>query len=295
MAMSVLSLTSVSSAADTGGTIDIAVGAQRQIASAHALQRVAVGDPSVVDVLIVKGGGGVLLVAKRAGATNVLVWERGSTAPIVYPVVVSTAAAKALLNNATPRVNTYGETTVITGSTTTLQDHQRAVDVANAAASQQLDGATSQTTAGGAPGKGGSRGGNGGSGGSGGNAGGGAGGSHDASIVDASSVLGKNVVQVDVRVVEFSRSVIKEAGLNIFKQSNGFTFGSFAPSGLSSGGITSTSTTGSTTSTVQSLASTTPISSAFNLVVGSASRGIFADLSILEETTSRACSRNRRS
>lgn len=55
----------------------------------------------------------------------------------------------------------------------------------------------------------------------------------DRSIVNVRS----NTVQVEVKVVEFNRSVLKQAGLNIFStraNSNGFSFGSFTPSSLKS-------------------------------------------------------------
>jgi pilus assembly protein CpaC len=78
---------------------------------------------------------------------------------------------------------------------------------------------------------------------------------------------------VDVRVVEFSRTVLKEIGFNFFRQNNGFSFGSFTPTSLTS------STVGSSSTTVQS---TLPISSAFNLVFSSATHGLFADLSLME-------------
>ncbi|RXV73670.1 type II and III secretion system protein family protein [Burkholderia stabilis] len=233
IALSALAMPPLSDAADTSGTISLAVGAQRQIATGHALQRVAVGDPSVADVLVVKGGrGGVLLVAKNAGATNVMIWERGRDEPTVYNVNVTSGAARALLDGASPSVNTYGGTTVIGGASGTLDGHQRAVHAAKSVSGK------------------------------------------DGTTIDASTISGKNVVQVDVRVVEFSRTVLKQAGLNFFKQSNGFSFGAFAPTGLTS--ITGTPGGSLTYNT------NVPISSAFNLVVNSMSRGLFADLSILE-------------
>lgn len=221
-------------AADVSGTISLAVGAQRQLATGRSLQRVAVGDPSVADVLIVKGGrGGVLLVAKNAGSTNVMIWERGHDEPTIYNVSVTSGAARALLDGASPNVSTYGGTTVIGGGSATLEGHQRAVHAAKSL------------------------------------------GGKDGATLDASTIAGKNVVQVDVRVVEFSRSVLKQAGLNFFKQNNGFSFGSFAPSGL-------TSISGSPGAGALTYNTNVPISSAFNLVVHSLSRGLFADLSILE-------------
>jgi len=63
-------------AAGTNASIDLAVGSQRQVAAGRTLQRIAVGDPAVVDVLVMKGShaGSVLLVAKAPGSTNVLLW-----------------------------------------------------------------------------------------------------------------------------------------------------------------------------------------------------------------------------
>lgn len=54
---------------------------------------------------------------------------------------------------------------------------------------------------------------------------------HDAATVDVRS----HTVQVAVKVVEFNRSVLKQAGLNIFStrpNSSGFSFGVFTPSSL---------------------------------------------------------------
>ncbi|MDN7673041.1 type II and III secretion system protein family protein [Burkholderia oklahomensis] len=215
------------------GTIELATGAQRQVSVGRNVQRVAVGDPNVADVLVVKGGrGSVLLVAKAAGSTSLMVWERGRDEPAVYTVNVVSGAARALLDGGSPSVKAYGGTAVVSGSAATLDAHARALALGKGMAGK------------------------------------------DGGVVDASTVGGKNVVQVDVRVVEFSRSVLKQAGLNFFKQNNGFTFGSFAPSGLAS-------VTGGATPSM-SVSANIPISSAFNLVVGSAARGLFADLSILE-------------
>lgn len=270
IALSALTLSSVASAAGPDASVDIAVGAQRQIAAGRSLQRVAVGDPAVADVLVVKGGG-VLLIGKSAGTTNVMVWERGRADPAVYTVHVTSGAANALLDENTPRVSTYGDTTVISGSASTLEAHQRAVDVATAAAAARS--AAKQSSGAQGAGAGGGRGGGGG--GAFGAGAGQAGGGATPGVVDASTISGKNVVQVDVRVVEFSRSVAKQAGLNLFKTNNGFSFGSFAPSSLQSSSYTP--------SNGMTVSATTPIASAFNLVVGSTTRGIAANLSVLEQ------------
>ncbi|MBN3855124.1 type II and III secretion system protein family protein [Paraburkholderia sp. Ac-20340] len=237
-------------------SFDIAVGEQRTLPVTGALTRVAVGDPSVADVLVVRGDrrGGLLLVGKGAGTTNVMVWESGVQRTFV--VNVTTNAARALLGPGTPDVKVLGGTAIITGSAATMERHQRAVDAAEGSVGASGKGSKS----------GGSNGANGGKDASG-------GGSGDGNVLDTSTIATRAVVQVDVRVVEFSRTVLKEIGFNFYRQNNGFSFGTFSPSSVSS------SSTGSSGS---SISAGLPISSAFNLVFSSASHGLSADLSLME-------------
>lgn len=236
-------------------SVDIAVGEQRTLPVTGSLTRIAVGDPSVADVLVIRGDrhGGVLLVGKGAGTTNVMLWEC-SAAPRTLTVNVTTNAARALLGAGTPDVKVLGGTALITGSAATMEQHQRAVAAAQ-----------------GSVGKGGK----------------------DANVLDTSSIATRSVVQVDVRVVEFSRSVLKQIGFNFFRQNNGFAFGSFAPTSLNSGTITpgggssgsmgsSSSSSNSSNALSTTLQAALPIASAFNLVFASASHGLFADLSLME-------------
>jgi pilus assembly protein CpaC len=243
--------------------IDIVVGGQKQIAMGRALQRVAVGDPSVADVLWLKsnGGanGGLLLVGKSAGRTEMMIWERGQSAPQTYTINVSTLAARELLGSDTPAVNVLGGTAVVTGSAVSMESHQRALAVARDSVAKTAGSSDASPPSGGK------------------DSGGQSGSSADAkdgSVLDASTIATSPVVQVDVKVVEFSKSVLKEAGFNLFKQNNAFAFGTFAPSAL-------TSYTGGATTNLQ-VAATSPISSAFNLIVNLGSRGIFANLSLLQ-------------
>ncbi|RDK03580.1 type II and III secretion system protein family protein [Paraburkholderia lacunae] len=222
-------------------TIALTVGAQQPLATGHTLQRVAIGDPSVADVLIIKGDkrGGVLLVGKAAGTTNLMLWARDRDVPLTYTVNVSSAAAASLLGTDTPSVKVLGGTAVVSGSTATMESHQRAVVAAE-----------------GSLGK-------------------------DGSVIDTSTVVSRAVVQVDVRVVEFSRSVLKEVGFNFFRQNNGFSFGSIGPNGPTSVKVPQTQFDPNSSTTVGP-AVATPLSSAFNLVLSSATHGLFADLSLME-------------
>ena len=63
-------------------------------------------------------------------------------------------------------------------------------------------------------------------------------GGEKSTLIDRSVVnVRSSTVQVEVKIVEFNRSVLKQAGLNIFStraNSNGFSFGVFTPSSLRS-------------------------------------------------------------
>ncbi|SPB15466.1 exported fimbriae assembly protein [Caballeronia novacaledonica] len=220
------------SEAPDAGVIALTAGAQKPLARGRTITRVALGDPSVADVNVLKGGG-VLLVGKSAGTTNLMLWQRGRDEPLSYTVEVAANVSAALADAAAPQVRVLGKTAVLTGTTPTMATHQRAVAAARAAVGK------------------------------------------DGALVDASAVATKSVVQVDVKVVEFSKTVLKEAGFNLFSQNHaGFAFGTFAPSAL-------TSVTGGATSPL-AVTATSPIGSAFNLLLNSTSRGLFANLSLLE-------------
>lgn len=100
----------------------------------------------------------------------------------------------------------------------------------------------------------------------------------DRSVVDVRS----HTVQVDVKVVEFNRSTLKQVGINLFStrrshlgQNHGFSFGVYTPSSLSKavfgadGSITDTEFT-------------RPIAQAFGLLLNSGKLGVGADISLLE-------------
>ncbi|MGF6771178.1 pilus assembly protein CpaC [Paraburkholderia sp. GAS199] len=234
-------------------TIDLTVGAQQSLAAGHTLQRVAIGDPAVADVLVIKGEkrGGVLLVGKSAGTTNLMLWERDRDAPLSYTVNVTAASAATLLGPDTSSVKVLGNTAVVSGRSATMEAHQRAVVVAEGSLVKDASGKD------------------------------GAAGSKDGSVFDTSTVDTRSVVQVEVRVVEFSRTVLKQVGFNFFSQRNGFSFGSIGPNGATSV-TTPQKAFNPETSATLGPAVASPMASAFNLVFGSATKGLFADLSLME-------------
>lgn len=96
-----------------------------------------------------------------------------------------------------------------------------------------------------------------------------------AKTVDLSSVqLKSNVVQVDVKVVEFNKTQMKKVGLNLFStvpNSSGFSFGIFGRGSYSSGGGSNIPGT-----------SVNPVSAAFNLLMQFDKAGIGVNIAMLE-------------
>jgi len=95
----------------------------------------------------------------------------------------------------------------------------------------------------------------------------------DRSVVNVRS----STVQVEVKVVEFNRSVLKQAGLNIFStrpNSSGFSFGVFSPSSLSSASFASN---GQITGQYNN-----PLAQAFDLLFNFGKAGIGLNVGFLE-------------
>lgn len=176
-------------AADEGPRqVSVAVRDQYQLNIPGVLERVAVVDPEVADVVLEKATstrkGSVSVVGKKAGTTMVSVWLRGVEAPQSYLVRVSGDLATLLPDSEGIKTQTYGDVAVVSGQASSLLSHRRALAGAENAVGQ-------------------------------------------ANVFDASTVGIGGVVQVDVKVVEFSKQALKEAGFN-FGASNSrgsFSFG----------------------------------------------------------------------
>jgi pilus assembly protein CpaC len=219
--------------APTGQTLHLLTGSQREIRLGKPLERIAIGNPEIADALLLKGRGtatSVLIIAKKPGAANVMVWTQGGVAT-TYNVQVDAAAPLP----GDPAVVAQGDSAVVSGQPKDVYALARARRSAAAASGGEKP--------------------------------------KDGNVIDTTSLNVPGTVQVDVRVVEFSKTVLKEAGFTFGRTRGGFDFRTFAPSSLSkvtfgSGGLTTESTM--------------PIGSAFNLLVSSVSKGLFANLSLME-------------
>lgn len=99
-------------------------------------------------------------------------------------------------------------------------------------------------------------------------------------VIDNSVIPVDDQVQVGVKVVEFSKTVLNQAGINIFSSTNGFSFGTFSPNTLGSISFPSTSHIGQ--GSAISVSGVPPIAQAFNLIAGVGANGLSAYLSLME-------------
>ncbi|KWR88561.1 hypothetical protein RM96_19180 [Cupriavidus sp. IDO] len=226
-------------AAGPARTMRLMAGAQKEIRLARQIERVAVGNPAVADALLLK---------QRSGSPSVLVVAKQ---PGVTDLMIWTRGAAPLsytvqVDAIAPDPGGASVSYSAAGATITGQSPD-----AYAAARAQ---AAARAATGKADGKGGL-------------------------VVDRSTVPVSGTVQVDVKVVEISKTVLKEVGMNFFRNNSGFAFGTFSPSSLNK--FTFTPGTGGANGSFSADIST-PISNAFNLVAASLSHGIFANISLLE-------------
>ena len=90
-------------------TLQVPTGSQRLVATGRAVSRVAVGNPEIADVNVVRGRD-VLVTGKQPGRTSLMIWNGGAAAR-EYQVVVGSRNAPALVTNPVS-VNTQVQTDI---------------------------------------------------------------------------------------------------------------------------------------------------------------------------------------
>ncbi|AJP57854.1 hypothetical protein UC34_14435 [Pandoraea vervacti] len=168
-------------------SLTLGVDEQRELPVSGKLERVAVADPKVADVVVLKGSGGrrgsVLIVGKKAGTTQVSTWSAGSEARH-WEIHVQGSLQGALGDSGTASVDARGNAAVIKGHAGSVMEHSGL-----------------QAAAVDATGKGGV-------------------------VVDRSTVGETGVVQVDVKIVEVNRNILNQLGAS-FSASRTSGSGSF--------------------------------------------------------------------
>ncbi|WP_229238155.1 type II and III secretion system protein family protein [Dyella amyloliquefaciens] len=181
--------------------LSLQVHEQRPWRLAPDMERVAIADPAVVDLVMLKGQREALLVGKRAGQTTLQLWHRGDATPQRWTVEVESEAQASLQADGHLKVSAGDGEARILGHADSMAEHDRAVAVAQGVVGEK------------------------------------------GSVIDSSTVADGGVVQVDVKVVEFDKSVMSQLGLNFKATNQGFSYGFISPLGSgasdSSGGALS--------------------------------------------------------
>lgn len=189
---------SMAAAAD----ITLGVREQQNLPVAGTLERIAVADPEVADVVMIRGSGGkngsVILVGKKAGSTTVTAWAKGAPAN-TWRVTVQGDLQAALAGQGGAEVKVRGAAGVISGQAPSLLEHTKSSAAAVDAAGKDK-------------------------------------------VLDISTIDNGSVVQIDVKIVEFSKSVLKEIGFDFGLLVNRGNFSFNLGSNLASnGGLSSAS------------------------------------------------------
>ena len=201
------------------------------------LERVAIADPSVADVVMLRGPRQALLVGKAPGTTTLLLWRRQQSEPQRMQIDVRSAIQGALPSTGDLQVTLQEGQGLLQGSAAGLLEHAQSRQAASMALGK------------------------------------------DGQLADISSIASGGVVQVEVKVVEFNKSVLRQIGMSFanknFSGSNGFFYGITRP-GATLPGVVPVGTDPGTPVV------SNPLSSAFGLVFKSLTHGWDANIELLQ-------------
>lgn len=118
-------------------SLDLELGKSVFVRSGFDVKRVSVGDPKIVDVVVLSTRE-IQVVPKMIGETNMIVWERSGNPSVILDVAVGTSFTSlerrlgAVLRADGIRVESVGNAVVLTGSVPSPVLAERAMTVANA-------------------------------------------------------------------------------------------------------------------------------------------------------------------
>lgn len=226
--------------------VAVEAGVHKLLRQPQAVGRVAVGDPAIAEVTVINRRE-VLITGKKNGVTSLLVWPKSGTgdAPVEYRLRVGSVVDPLKVKIIDPDLaNSKADAADgLSGNVPNLLAHRRAKINAQAQA-QQAAGSTAA-----------------------------------AKVADTSSIDLETQVMTEVKIVEVKRSTLQQYGLNVLKNTGNTTAGLTTPGSL--GGNTSVGGVGANGGLLGNVSS--PISNAFNLIIGNPRDGILGVLSFLEQ------------
>lgn len=208
--------------------LTLSTGFQKVISLPGIPARVSIGDPTIASVTVLKptdrGGknAGVLVTGLKTGSTSLLIWDRGASMARVITIAVTGKAAETISTLKDLSLETEGQVLKLSGSTPDVGTYQQARE---------------SLVKPGPDGK-------------------------PAELIDQATIQTSGTVQVDVKVVEFTRSELQRLGINLAGQFNGGEF-SYAISNPVASGSSS-------------------VANAFGLTLGNLAGDLTANLNILQ-------------
>ncbi|MBB6249358.1 pilus assembly protein CpaC [Rhodanobacter sp. A1T4] len=127
--MTLPALTMAASAA----SLDLQAHEQRPLRLPSDLERVAIADPAVADLIMLKSRSEALLVGKKPGQTTLLLWRRGAASPERLVVSVHSALQAQLQDGVGTDLSVQDDGALLQGSAPTMLDHEQAHEAASAA------------------------------------------------------------------------------------------------------------------------------------------------------------------
>ncbi len=118
-------------------SVDLELGKSVYVRAGFPVKRVSVGDPEIVDVLVLSPTE-LQIVPKQIGETNMILWERGGDPSIILDVSVGTSFTtlerrlQSVLNTDSIHVETFGAAVALTGSVPSPVMMERAIQLAGA-------------------------------------------------------------------------------------------------------------------------------------------------------------------
>ncbi len=199
------------------------------------LERVAIADPGVADIVMLRGPRQALLVGKAPGTTTLLLWRRDNSEPQRMQIDVRSAVQGALGDGAGTRLTVQDDQGLLQGVSPSMLDHAQSRKAAAMAIGKE------------------------------------------GQLADVATIASGGVVQVEVKVVEFNRTTLRQVGVSFYNSNGGFTYGLTRP-----GGIPPTTDDGGSGNGGETTVTLNPLSSAFNLVASSLTHGWLANLDLLQ-------------
>lgn len=207
--------------------VSVSTGFQRIIELPGIPARVSIGDPTIASVVVLKptdrGGrnAGILVTGLKTGSTSLLVWDRGASRARAITIAVTGKAAETIATVKELNLATEGQVLKLSGTTPDIGTYQQARE---SLTRSSKDG-------------------------------------QGAELIDQVTIETSGTVQVDVKVVEFTRSELQRLGINL---SGDFRGGDFSYS------------------IANPIVGSSSVASAFGLALSSRSGDLTANLNILQ-------------